>query len=92
MQRPSRMLQRGVLNLEHFMVEVFITLVEGLKVHTALAGQSIRYAFAGNEGCIGHEARRDRWEGLQLLLQPAEEAGPYLSHDLSKGVVSTPRS
>jgi hypothetical protein len=91
-QRLGQMLQHGVFNLEHFLVKVFISLVEGFEVLVAFMGQGTRCPFIGDEGGVGHEARRDRREGLQCLLQPAEEAGQCLSTDLSKGAVSAPRS
>jgi hypothetical protein len=71
---PRRLLQHRVLDLEDFVFEVFVRLVEDLKMPAPLAGQSIYGPLAGDEGGKGHVARRDRREHPQLLLQPFEEA------------------
>jgi hypothetical protein len=78
------MIQHDIFNLEHFLVEVLITLVEGFEVPTSLTGQAICFPFVGNVGGIEHEACHDRWEGLQLL-HPGEKAGPHLSPLLVEG-------
>lgn len=75
----DRALQQVIFGLENSQVEVLVASAEGFEMPTALAGQGIRCPFVDNEGGIGHEAYRDRQDGLQLLLQLAEEASPNLS-------------
>jgi hypothetical protein len=73
-ERPRRLLQHRVLDLEDFAFKVFVRLVEDLEMPAPLAGQSIHGPLAGDEGGKGHETRRDRWEHPQLLLHPFKEA------------------
>jgi hypothetical protein len=86
------MLQHDVFDLEQSLVEVLITLAKGFEVPIAHTGQGIRCPFIGNEGGVRHEARRNRREGPQLLLQSVKEAGPHLSPCLVEGGVSSSRS
>jgi hypothetical protein len=54
-------------------------------VPASLVGQGIHGPFAGDERGKGHEARHNRWEHLQLLLQPSEEAEAHLLTGRIKG-------
>ena len=72
-ERPCRMLQHEVLDLEDFTFKVFVRLVEDLEMPAPLAGQSIHGPLAGDEGGKGHETRHDRWEHPQLFLHPFKE-------------------
>jgi hypothetical protein len=73
-ERPRRLLQHRVLDLEDFAFKVFVRLVEDLEMPAPLVGQSIHGPLVGDEGGKGHETRHDRWEHPQLLLHPFKEA------------------
>jgi hypothetical protein len=85
LKRPSRPLQHRVLNLEDSALEVFVRSVEDFEVPTSLMGQGIHGPFAGDKGGEGHEARHNRQEHLQLLLQPPKEAEAHLLTGRFKG-------
>jgi hypothetical protein len=84
-KRPSRPLQHRVLNLEDFALEVFVRSVEDFEVPASLAGQGTHGPFAGDKGGEGHEARHNRWEHFQLLLQPPKKAEAHLLTGCFKG-------
>jgi hypothetical protein len=73
-QRPHRLLQHKVFDLEDFTFKVLVRLVEDLVMPAPLTGQSIHDPLAGDEGGEGNETRHDGREHPQLLLQPFQKA------------------